>query len=97
MSDLSGGGCRLQPSQGRPLPRGLRPSVRGLWEDHEVSFSIKRQNFTGILRRSGTYKAPERIRDYVDPSPSGCVDRGVGTRETYCVKTMGEMHRSVDI
>ena len=45
-----------------------------------------------IITRSGTYKAPERIRDYVDPSQ--CVDRSEGTRETLCVKTMGEMYRS---
>ena len=46
-----------------------------------------------VMVRSGTYKAPERIRDYVDSSL--CSDRGPGTRETYCVKTMGEGYRSV--
>ena len=40
----------------------------------------------------GVPKAPERIRDYIDPSL--CVERGFVTRETFCVKTMGEMFRS---
>ena len=56
-------------------------------KDHDIEVTI---NF--VMVRSGTYKAPERIRDYVDSSL--CADRGSGTRETYCVKTMGEGYRS---
>ena len=43
------------------------------------------------IYRSGSYKAPERVRDYIDPG--ACVQSGISTRETYCVKRLGEMFR----
>ena len=55
-----------------------------------VGYGLQPSN-NGKVMRSGTYKAPERIRDYIDPS--ACVQSGITTRETYCVKKMGEMFR----
>lgn len=69
----------------------LRITGRSPGNDHDNT----ELTIDGIITRSGTYKAPEKIRDYVDPSQ--CVERSEATRETLCVKTMGEMYRSVDI
>ncbi len=65
----------------------LQITGRSRGNDHDNEITIN-----WPLARSGTYKAPERIRDYVDSSL--CADRGSGTRETYCVNTMGEGYRS---
>ena len=55
-----------------------------------VGYGLQPAN-NGRVLRSGTYKAPDRIRDYVDPAL--CAARGPTTRETYCVRSMGEQYR----
>jgi len=55
-----------------------------------VGYGLQPSN-NGKTPRSGTYKAPEFLRKYIDSSQ--CTERGITTRETYCVKKMGEQYR----
>ena len=39
--------------------------------------------------KAGSYKGPERLRDYLEEDSSKCVLRNLTTRETYCLKKLG--------
>ena len=43
--------------------------------------------------KAGSYKGPERLRDYLEEDRSKCVLRNLTTRETFCLKKLGEQYR----
>ena len=43
--------------------------------------------------KAGSYKGPYRLRDYLEEDSAKCVLRNITTRETYCLKKLGEEYR----
>ena len=43
--------------------------------------------------KAGSYKGPERLRDYLEEDSTKCALRNLTTRETYCLKKLGEEYR----